>query len=134
MHWIIFTIIFAIIFFIGIGVIDNNFNWGFPIIIVGLVFAIVGICAGFKLDDQVRFEGRYEIVPDKYGGKDRCFITHQGMAYDLHSSWCGLDSVYVYSSNSERWFGFIKNDEDGKLILRETKDPKFDSVLERKEN
>ena len=46
----------------------------------------------------------------------------------------GMDYVYVYSSNSERWFGFIKNDEDGKLILRETKDPKFDSVLERKEN
>jgi len=134
MHWIIFTIIFVAIFVIGTFVIEENSRLGLPIIIVGAVFAIVGICAGFNLDDQVRFEGRYEIVPDKYGVADRCFITYQGITYDLHSSWCDLDSVYVYSSNSERWLGFIKNDEDGKLILRETKDPKFDSVLERKEN
>ena len=134
MHWIIFIIIFAIIFFIGIRMVEDNPSWGLPSIIVGAAFVILGICAGFQLDNQVRFEGRYEIVPDKYGGEDQCFITHQGMAYDLHPSWCVLDSVYVYSSNSEKWLGFIRNDEDGKLILRETKDPKFDSVLERKEN
>jgi len=49
------------------------------------------------------------------------------------------DSIYATVKSGDMHYTyeceFIENvDSHGKLILRETKDPKFDSVLERKEN
>lgn len=138
MHWMLVIVSGIILFVISMSALEGARSESFQAKassiggIAGALVVVLGLFSAFYLDDYYQYEGHIPINKDVRSKS--CFITFERQNYDLHDSWYGVDSMHVYSQRSERVLGFIRNDDDGRLILREMRDPRFDNVIEKMEN